>query len=657
MTRTLAADIAYYPGPGSLEIAKVLISSMVSRSDEYPQGIIDKADASQLAGFSLRTYRSFKSIPNGINLSVNYYANKSPVLGVAGEYCANRSDANFELLIMFTKSYFLLVFWYCPYDDSHYKKWLNGEYHRLFGVFQSIIESAGRAVRDAMKNGDAEHVLIGWKAKKLSGNYACLLTLDKYAAGQSPISKSSGNVKSTQKFYQVSEGLGAFVSETLDHNDFDAIQEYINIDTPDYINTKSQLVNKINKINGRANQLNRINQLHVNNKSALRPTLWLTLDYLLTDKTIDVEVRRLLCLILLSGRPAQYCLDNMNKLLRRSGLIVLDLNFPTTKMGSSNSMMPVAKSLELPIPVRYRNILKKFKGEHVGSLISCARKVLREFFEPNNISMEMIQRLFVYLVSHNSGKTLAAAMFQSPIPTSKTQLHYSIFDKDILTGAFEFAWLEYESVLSEQLGLGSIKSSQSLQFVGSDSFSQPIEIQNSLQCAHPANKEQLLRFVRFSAVNGSRAVINQSSDAVSKMLDGVIHCLVNDKKRSGAQFSRLSIMPAGITTSILGTSITAMAMSQLTFHYLAPTASPMSPRHFSTKNQITFQMNTMRKFRRSFLMSLGVAEEFIDVLNGHYTVGQVVLSPQSSVSILDCQSQLIGPLRLFLSTLEGMINE
>ncbi len=611
-----------------------------------------------------------------VNIAKNHYLSTSPLLGLIAEYLAfGKQPFHLKLVKVFINLHFIIVDNNLKYTDKDYANWLSGNEPNILGIYKSSLERAARAIRENIRlNSRLESeglidLYNGIGDVGVTENTRPLILLKMYSEGKLPKSKASKaqqakSAKRTSVGQVESISVGHFAD---DSDDVEIEQKVIEVEFPSYPTSQQDFLNKYNKISGRANQLNRQNQLRAVAIEYMRPSIWGLIDGFILSQSIDSEVRALVCLSLLSGRSFDNCHTNYGKMLRTVGFISMSINTPD--VSASKHCLHVNNTLKIPIAHRYLQVFSGISSLS-SSALSNARKAIKELDKDLDITPEKISRLFFSIANSIGNKSYAAMMFDSPLQTIMTQLHYTVVAKNNLIDLYQRTFLGFEEVLPMHMG---IQSSSSSDICGVSNFPDPYVFKESL---NELNKSALYGdslncirgFIIYSSGNGSRSVINQAADLCSRLDQKCNLAVINDKRRRGAQYARVSFLKRKTLSHVYDLIDSPVRHPQNIFFEYSDYSNKqntkniyssiqLKPVHFSSKYCIDFKMNAIRKMRRSFLLNMGVSEEIIDALNGHHYVGTVPISPQSTLSINSIYESAIQYIELFELLVERMIDE
>lgn len=600
------------------------------------------------------------SFPVGakINVSNNHYANKSPLLGLIGEYLAYGERAEHRILIEIYINLYFLVSEKFKYTDKDYEDWLAGKNNKILGHYKSSVESAARYLRlniglnDVDESRQLAEKINNNKGLNESEGLRSLRCLKLYSEGSRPKIKNSNALKSVRSIYIKGEDVSSHVLVHQENDETEIEQTLIGQIIPNDIKSQAELIKKYNKMKGQANRINRNNQLRAVDIGFLRPTAWKYIDALILDDTVNKSVRAVICLSLLCGRSMQDCKANIKLILSKRGFIRIDLNVPSAK--KTAGCIPVDNKLYIGIPVRYYRLLSLGWQSIQRVNIASAQSAIKNLNAIIDVTPQKIARLFFYIANVKSGKSHAAMLFDSPLSTITTQLHYTITQKCVLSSLYKAVFDEYEELMSPQ---GLVELAQS-GYSGIMNFPDPREVRNFI---FPDDELSGMRkgFVQYAAENGSRSVSVQSVDYYSSVDQQSSVAIVNDKKRNGAQHARLSFFSKRSVIAIQK-NLKCINVGPAFIEFKYKTACgyvPMSPKFFSSLKGCNLQMNSLRKIRRSFILHTGLDEEIIDSLYGHHYVGSVPISHQSSLSIHEIHSTCKSHILLFHALVEKLTNE
>ena len=303
------------------------------------------------------------SFPVGakINVSNNHYANKSPLLGLIGEYLAYGERAEHRILIEIYINLYFLVSEKFKYTDKDYEDWLAGKNNKILGHYKSSVESAARYLRlniglnDVDESRQLAEKINNNKGLNESEGLRSLRCLKLYSEGSRPKIKNSNALKSVRSIYIKGEDVSSHVLVHQENDETEIEQTLIGQIIPNDIKSQAELIKKYNKMKGQANRINRNNQLRAVDIGFLRPTAWKYIDALILDDTVNKSVRAVICLSLLCGRSMQDCKANIKLILSKRGFIRIDLNVPSAK--KTAGCIPVDNKLYIGIPVRYYRLL------------------------------------------------------------------------------------------------------------------------------------------------------------------------------------------------------------------------------------------------------------------------------------------------------------
>lgn len=594
-----------------------------------------------------------------INIARQNYLNKSPVLGLIAEYLAfGEKPYHLGLVQLYLNLYFRLAERF-SYSDLHYQEWLEGRRDKILGIYQSSLETAARHIRSniALDDSDRSNIFL----KKYLGEIEAFISEDVrslrrvwlYCEGVQPKAKSGSRPRTLRSSYVRDERLSSYSIVQSEHEEVEVEQKLIEQNIPNYINSQKDLLRQYNKINGRANQLNRQNQLRALDTNFIRPAVWIHLDALFNDESIDVQIRALLCLSLISGRSLDDCYKNIFLMLKRKGYLSIQLNAP--EVSSNKSNLKVSNTLTLPIPNRYQYLLSTLSEEINHGALNLARNVVKRLDTNFDVTPQKIARLFFFLANARTSKSFASLLFDSPLVTIATQLHYTVTCKDNLAQIYKGVFDEFEARLPNPQGL---ESHMHTEFCGVANFPDPVEFKRSLSSI-TLNKASLAAFLLYASENGSRAVLNQAVDFCGIANSKAFFAVVNDKKRNGAEHARVSFFQRRTIRKIFNKlEMPVVLPLDITFEFIERGSSgPLSPKHFTPTHNIFFKMNAVRKMRRSLLLNIGMSEELIDALNGHHYVGTVAISPQSSLSLNTIYRESVAYLVFFHDLVEAITDE
>lgn len=621
-----------------------------------------KNDISQL----LATQNTFPpeamTFPAGkkINITRNKYLNKSPLLGLVAEYLAyGEKDYHRFLLEIYINLYFKLSERF-DFSDDDYSKWLKSNQGKILGIYQSIVENSARQLRhhfacdDAKLSANLLEALEGDSLDSPTEVSRSLRRLNLYCNGLKPISRQGHAKREKHAQLTLGEEINTYAISTSELDDVDVEQKVIEQAIPKYINTIQDLLRQQNKIKGRANQLNRQMQLRALDRNFLRPSAWNRLDQLFHDEEIDIHSRALICLSLIAGRNLETCFENLKDLLKKKGHLSISLNIPTVTSNKEN--LPVNNTLIVPIPFRYRYLISSLHKSTPDKVVNSAKKEIKSIESEFDISPIKIARLFFFLANAQSSKTFAAIVFDNPLSTIATQLHYSLTSQQKLGKLYAEVFQEFEKVLPNPQGIEHRTYSD---VSGIANFPKTDAIQTILQ-TDAFNRNMLRGFFLYAAVNASRGVIDQAPDSYVEVDHLSFVAIVNDKKRDGAEHARISIFQRKCLTKVFSyLGLPSLKPSKVFFPYVSKGIQhPLSPRHFSSKRlPKKLRMNSIRKIRRSVWLNLGMDEEIIDALYGHHYVGTVPISSQSSLSLLLIYQSALPYIQDFSLLIEQLINE
>lgn len=618
--------------------------------------------ALDVSSFSL----SARKFPAGlkINVAKNQYISKSPLMGLVGEYYAfGRLKYHLALIEEFLKVYFKLIDNYIKYSDLDYKKWVNGGHDKILLSYESSITKAAFALREniALNSQEESRALIdsyyGITDDNVPG-VAELSRIRRYSSGKRPPSKVSYATKTSCAIRSTMGEVESLAIVYGENDDIEVEQVTVEVQVPNFINSVNDLLKNQNKIKGRANQINKINQLRSVSELYLRPSSWVSVDDVILGNA-DAGSRALICLSLLTGRSLDFCFANYKSMVRPKGFITFSLNSPKVK--NISNCVKTDNIMKISIPGRYKSVISD-KSIYLGpKSIGDAKSAIKSLPIQVDVSAEKISKLFFYLANSHAGKTFAAMLFDSPLQTIMTQLHYSITDKNNLYELYYDIFNEFEGVLGGALG---IMRTGSTEICGVANIASPCCITQSLDgfrknnSVDQRNTDNILSFLLFSSQNGSRSVIEQSVDICAQIDQKVIMAIVNDKKIKGAQHARISILSRKLISDVFDLLQSYNSDPQvLKFTYIDSSgANILKPMYFSKNHGVNFSMNSIRKMRRSFLLNTKLSEEFIDALNGHHYVGTVPISTQSSLSLLDIYNASYIHIRAFSSLVRWLIN-
>lgn len=599
------------------------------------------------------------SFPSGakINVSNNRYANKSPLLGLIGEYLAFGEKPEHKQLVELYINLYFLVSEKFRHTDIDYGNWLVGKHKKILGIYQSSIENAARYLRANIKVNDgvlSNSLIKEFFSKNVSSipeEMKPLRCLKLYSDGVAPKPKSNSATRIVKPIYIKGEIFSSHLLIHQEHDDIEVEQKLVGQEVANAIKTQKDFIKNYNKMKGRASRLNRQNQLRALDSGFLRPAVWKHLDALILDEGVDLSIRAIICLSLLCGRSIDYCKANIKKILSKPKFIRIELNAPLVK---STGSLPVDNKIYFSVPKRYSNILS-IRLSKINSLkVASAKSAIKNMNEHLDISPQKIARLFFFIANARKDRSHAALLFDSPLTTIATQLHYTVTQKSELSSLYVAVFDEYEAYLEPQ----GMKLIVQPGLCGVMNFPRPIEVQKFIL---PGDDFDGVKkpFIRFSAENGSRSVALQSADYCSSVDQQHIIAVVNDKKRNGAQQARLSVFSKKILSQICKDArVLHMTPAYIKFEYLTPKGyQVLSPRVFKSMKNSSLKMNAIRKIRRSFLLNMGLSEEIIDALYGHHYVGTVPISHQSSLSIIDIHYLSGDYISLFNTLIERLINE
>lgn len=599
-----------------------------------------------------------------INITRNRYLNKSPLLGLIAEYLAyGEKDYHRSLLEIYINLYFQLSERF-NYSDDDYLKWLKSNQGKILSIYQSIIENTARQLRHHFACDDVKlstHLLEILKEDSLDPHTEVsrsLKRLNLYCNGLRPISRQRHAKRETRAKLTPGEQINTYAIMTSEGDevdvDVDVEQKAIEQAIPKYINTVQDLLRQQNKIKGRANQLNRQMQLRALDRNFLRPSTWNRLDQLLNDEEIDIHSRALICLSLLVGRNLEACFENLKDLLKKKDHLSISLNIPT--VSSNKHFLPVNNTFIVPIPLRYRMLIPNLLNGTSNKVVNSAKRVIKNIESEFDISPIKIARLFFFLANAQSSKTFAGMLFDNPLSTLATQLHYSVTTQERLGELYVEVFQEFEKVLPNPQGIQKKTYSD---FCGIANFPKPQAIRNAIQ-ADVVNKDTLRGFFIYASENGSRAVIQQAPDSYLEIDRLSFLTIVNDKKRNGAEHARASILQKRSLSEVFRyVHLPLQKPSKIFFLYAIKGArQPLSPSHFHTRGaDKKLRMNSIRKMRRSVWLNTGMHEELIDSLYGHHYIGTVPISPQSSFSLYLIYKSAFAHIKFFSQLIERLIDE
>ena len=594
-----------------------------------------------------------------VNISRQNYLNKSPVLGLVAEYLAyGEKPYHLKLVQLYLDLYFRLAERF-TYSDDHYQQWLDGQRDKILGIYQSSLETAARHIRANIVFDDPEksylllQSYLGEAEIVIRDDVRSLRRLRLYCEGAQPKAKSGSSLRTVRSTYVRDERLSSYSIVQEEDEEVEVEQKLIELDIPNYINSQKDLLRQYNKINGRANQLNRQNQLRALDANFIKPAVWIHLDFLINDERINSSVRALICLSLISGRSLDDCFSHMFSMLKHKGYLTISLNAP--KVSSNKSNLTVSNTFSLPIPYRYQALLSLHSSGVSDGVLKLSRNAIQKTGNILDFTPQKISRLFFFIANSQTSKSFASLLFDSPLQTIATQLHYTVTTKEKLASIYESVFKEFESKLPNPLGMSSSKHTD---FCGVANFPLPVELHRSLSSISQ-NKNMLRAFLLYAGENGSRAVIEQAVSFCASVNRHALFAVVNDKKRNGAEHARLSFFQRRSMRKIFELLQEPLTLPVgIKFEFIdRGTLDPLSPKHFSPTQRINFKMNAIRKMRRSVFLNSGMNEEMIDALNGHHYIGTVPVSPQSSLSLHAIYQEALAYLLFFQSLVEAMIDE
>jgi len=185
------------------------------------------------------------------------------------------------------------------------------------------------------------------------------------------------------------------------------------------------------------------------------------------------------------------------------------------------------------------------------------------------------------------------------------------------------------------------------------------DISKDIETLNDSCRNTVKAFLLFASEHSSRITKNQRPAIAYTYNSKVTTGIINDKARSGHQHARVAFYRNGNLTEVkklLGFPVENIIFLRFQF-YEGGRLIDLHPGFFSTKNNISFAMNAIRKLRHSFLLNLGVSEEIIDANYGHSSIGTVALSPQSSLTLSDIERELAIPSAIFTRLIKEIIND
>ncbi len=595
------------------------------------------------------------------NVAQNRYVSTSPLLGVISEFLYHGSSAwHLPLVKKFAEAYFSIVDGYLVFSDADYALWRSGRLKTILGNYQSSIDRCSRLIRELINLDESEFncsidELLDNPPTDFVEHINSLNRLVLYAQGQKP--KSSRSKLVAPEKSQVIIEQDGFSTECifdLVDGEPEAQSQSVLVAIPDYINTKKQFFANLRRIKGRAAQQGRRNQLRVISDDILRPAIWRFLDELILDETVELQTRQLILLSLLHGLPLDECASDFKELFPKENALTLSLSAPEAKKSCG---ITVNNLLKVPVPLRYLKLFLETAAEPPSP--SAAKKLINSVDKSLGLTPLKMSRLFFYMAEKVIGKTRASLLFPSVLTTINTQLHYTVVCHQVLVEAYISVWHDFESILPSPLGVdSSATTSQVFDVAGINNMPDPSIMALEVRLLPEPLKSSVKSFLIYASENSSRGTYEQAPDLTFEHFDKILG-IVNDKKRNSNQHARLALYRHGTIAEVKALlGIPFKNITSVSFkHYEGGQLIQLSPAFFSNSEDMSFAMNAIRKIKHSLLLNLGISEEAIDALYGHYAIGTVPLSSQSSLSIRDIQSEVAVASALFTAMLRGLLND